>query len=491
MFATTPVGTVSGTLLLPAGDQVQAVVLLVGGTLSEDRDGRLLRPEAPPRDALRRLAEALAAGGYASLRFDPVGSGESRPSEGWRDTYTDQAIALVELVDWLRREHAFRHVLITGESAGAYVACLAARAGCQADGYLFLGPLCSPIAELYLYNFGRLVRHAETSPERLAWARSAAPRDLALGRQFGAMLEAAARGEASFTLRGDGQCWILPLARRHEEFAFPPDEMFRFIQAPALVLAGECDRNVPPEHAARAVARMRRAGNPDASAFRERYTFASFHRPYDPRLYRALLDWLDRRFRSGRGADGAEDVEPRTQFTPARVRLARGVTILEDVTDPREVPGVETLEGRIGPLLLGESSQAHFIEMPPGMFVAEHPHPTESLICTLRGRWVLCSGGRRHLLQPGSLFHFGRDVPTGYEVPFTASAFLLIFKGQRVSESEQQFLEYLEGLAEQLRSAQRAGTVFLLRDLPAEHPARVFARRVNPAFESAGRDAPP
>jgi hypothetical protein len=36
--------------------------------------------------------------------------------------------------------------------------------------------------------------------------------------------------------------------------------------------------------------------------------------------------------------------------------------------------GVQTLEGRIGPLLLGEGCQCHFIEMKPGMYCEEHPH---------------------------------------------------------------------------------------------------------------------
>ena len=60
------------------------------------------------------------------------------------------------------------------------------------------------------------------------------------------------------------------------------------------------------------------------------------------------------------------DVEP----------VADGVEVVEDVADQ---PGIETLEGRMGLLLQGEAMQAHFIEMPPGMFTPEHAHETESI----------------------------------------------------------------------------------------------------------------
>lgn len=172
---------------------------------------------------------------------------------------------------------------------------------------------------------------------------------------------------------------------------------------------------------------------------------------------------------------------------PRIVGLAPGVRVVDDVIDPRLAPGVDTLEGRIGPLLFGETFQTHYIDMPAGLYVEEHPHDTGSVIYTVRGRWVLCSGGRRHLMRPGSLFRFDPRVPTGYEVPFVEPAFLLIFKEQRVSESERALLDYLEGLANRLEQRHASGTPFLLRKLPWDHPALGFARQVNPDF---GRDVP-
>jgi hypothetical protein len=114
------------------------------------------------------------------------------------------------------------------------------------------------------------------------------------------------------------------------------------------------------------------------------------------------------------------------------------------------------------------------MRMPSGMYTDEHAHPTESLIYTVRGRWVLCSRGQRFLMNPGSLFWFGDDVPTGYEVPFDEPAFILIFKpGERPSPDE--MVEYLKGMAATCAADHDGGAPYWLSELPEDHPARAFA----------------
>ena len=76
----TPLAEVHGTLLMPHIEAKLPCVVILGGTLSQDRDGRLFDKNAPPRDALKRLAEALDGGGYASFRYDRVGYGLSKPA---------------------------------------------------------------------------------------------------------------------------------------------------------------------------------------------------------------------------------------------------------------------------------------------------------------------------------------------------------------------------------------------------------------------------
>ncbi len=151
--------------------------------------------------------------------------------------------------------------------------------------------------------------------------------------------------------------------------------------------------------------------------------------------------------------------------------MTDGIRILDDIFD---APGVDTLEGVIGPLLAGARGGCHFIHLPPGGYCEEHAHATESLIFTVRGQWVLCSGGKRHHMRPGSLFWFGDGVATGYEVPFPEPATILIFKTQ-APDPAADFVEYLEGMAAGLVADDDMGVPFRLDELPEDHPARLFA----------------
>lgn len=150
------------------------------------------------------------------------------------------------------------------------------------------------------------------------------------------------------------------------------------------------------------------------------------------------------------------------------VRPAEGIQIIENVT---EQPGVPTGEGELGPLLWGEGTQTYFLDIPAGAYLDEHPHPFEALIYAVRGRFVVCCRGERYLLEPGSLMSFGKDVPTGYEIPFDESAFMLVFRGEKAAMDQQAFVK-------RFTPSQPAS----LKDLPEDHPARVFASQVNPDY---------
>jgi hypothetical protein len=89
-------------------------------------------------------------------------------------------------------------------------------------------------------------------------------------------------------------------------------------------------------------------------------------------------------------------------------------------------------------------------------------------------------------MKPGSLYWFGDNIPTGFQVPFTDNAYILIFKAIR-GDDDEPFIQYLKKLSANLKKEQAAGTVFRLTDLAAPHPALDFARKVNPRFD---RDFP-
>lgn len=515
---------VAGTLVDPHGDEPVPLVIMVGGSQSQDRDGRILREGAPPRDALRRWSDAFLAGGYACFRYDPIGSGASRATIPWSGSYRQQAQVVEGIVRYFRRDGRFPRIVLLGESSGAYVICLAAQSGTTADATICLGAFCGKPDELYEYNYGRLQQFAMQSAENEAWARRHARMDLALGRHYRDMLAAARAGDEVYELQDDEFRVTLDLTRRKEELQWPASEQFLHLRGPVLLLAGDRDQHVPPDHAQRAAEKLRQAGNEHASAQRlpgldhhfqqaatserqeieYRYSLHSLRQPYTSAAYWAALRWLDTHAPSPLEVRDAKvelaatrpikvpaesrailapELDPVTDSTPRRKFLAQGIEIIDDITDRKETAGVDTLEGRIGPLILGEGSQAHFIDMPGGMYVEEQPHTSESIIYTVRGQWVLASNGRRQLMKPGSLFRFAANTPTGYEVPFRDSAFILIFKGDRLTKAESDFIQYLQTMAERRQREHEQGSPCFLQELPADHAARKFAREVNPQFE--------
>jgi hypothetical protein len=135
-----PQGEVHGTVLVPHIHRPVPCAVILGGEISHDRDGRLAGENAPPRDALHRLAEALQAGGYGSVRYDRVGCGQSKPGATWTGSDADQAAVAAAVIERAKKSRDFTKVVVIAERDAARIACLAAKAGAVADGYVLLGP---------------------------------------------------------------------------------------------------------------------------------------------------------------------------------------------------------------------------------------------------------------------------------------------------------------------------------------------------------------
>lgn len=158
------------------------------------------------------------------------------------------------------------------------------------------------------------------------------------------------------------------------------------------------------------------------------------------------------------------------------VEIQEGIKIIPAI---EAAPGVNTLEGRIGPLLNAQRGGCHFIEVPPGAYMDDHAHPKESLIYTVRGQWVLASRGTRWHMRAGALFWFGDEVPTGYENPFDEPALLLIFKTEeRTPGYDRSMLVRLDDVRSKLEQHHAEGTPFTFAELPEDHPAKQFAREL-------------
>jgi quercetin dioxygenase-like cupin family protein len=173
-----------------------------------------------------------------------------------------------------------------------------------------------------------------------------------------------------------------------------------------------------------------------------------------------------------------------TQYAPEYIQHATHVEIITDVNAASKSQSrTFTHEGYFGPLLFGEDLRAFYIRLEPGMFLAEHPHPTESMVYTISGKWVLCSEGKRQVMEAGSLFHFGSNMPTGWEAPFKEGALLLIFKMISEGDNYESFVKGLRSLADQLDAEMKEGAVFYFNQLESDHPAILFARQHNPDFD--------
>jgi uncharacterized RmlC-like cupin family protein len=143
-------------------------------------------------------------------------------------------------------------------------------------------------------------------------------------------------------------------------------------------------------------------------------------------------------------------------------------------------PGIPTVEGTLVPLLSGSKIRSHVIVMHPGQYCHAHPHDTESIIYTVSGSWVFCTTEQdqevRTVINQNDLFHFPGGVPTGFETPFEEPAVILILK--EGSESYDDMVEGMIWARDELNKESARGEPFYYKELPQDHPARVYAREV-------------
>ena len=178
-------------------------------------------------------------------------------------------------------------------------------------------------------------------------------------------------------------------------------------------------------------------------------------------------------------------VVPASDISPEYLQLAKNVEVIPDIEAAvASKAAVMTHEGLFGPLLFAEETRAFFIELQPGMFLAEHPHEVGSIVYTVRGKWVLASEGKRQVMAGGSLFRFGDGMPTGWEAPFADGALLLIVKPKGDNLDYASFHNDIRNMQATVDADRKAGGAYYYNALPDDHPAILFARSVNPEFDS-------
>jgi pimeloyl-ACP methyl ester carboxylesterase len=163
----TPTGTIYGTLRLPDGSGPWPVALVIAGSGPTDRNGNtpLIRGR---NDALLLVAQALAAHGIASLRYDKRGiAASARAMRAEADLRFDDYVN--DAAGWLRRLRAdprFTTLTVVGHSEGSLVGMLAATTA-GADGFVSLDGAGRPAAAILHEQLAR-----QLPPDRLAQADS-------------------------------------------------------------------------------------------------------------------------------------------------------------------------------------------------------------------------------------------------------------------------------------------------------------------------------
>lgn len=242
--------SIAGTLTLPpvTGRMRHPAVVLVNGSGPLDRD-----ESVAGIPIFAQLAGALAQQGYAVLRYDKRGVGQSG---GRSETVTlaDYADDLTAVVKWLakRKDVDPRHIAVAGHSEGGWVALLAAREKKIASLVLLATPGTTG-AELILEQQQHLLEVAKT-PEADRHAKIELQKkihDAVITEKGWDSLPPAVRKQADSP-------WFRSL------LLFDTARALKNVRQPMLVVQGFLDTQVPPHHAERLVqlARARKKGGP-------------------------------------------------------------------------------------------------------------------------------------------------------------------------------------------------------------------------------------
>ncbi len=234
----------AGTLSKPAGAPAASspearrnplpAVVLVAGSGPLDRDETVAGIPI-----FAQLASALADAGFAVLRYDKRGIGQSggRAESATLHDYADDVVAVVKFLD-KRKDIDRKRIAVVGHSEGAAVSLLAARREKKIAALVLIAGPGTSGAELILEQQRRLLERGKT-PE----AEKAAKIELQKKVQE-AVLSGSGWEEIPEDLRKQADS---PWFRSFLEF--DPAEIVHRVKRPIFIVQGALDSQVPPHHA--------------------------------------------------------------------------------------------------------------------------------------------------------------------------------------------------------------------------------------------------
>lgn len=229
-------GVLRGTMLLPQATSPQPqspppVALLIAGSGPTDRDGN--NPEGGQNAYLRKLAEALAENGIASVRYDKRGVARSLPAAPREEELSVEAYVsdVVAWSDKLAHDPRFGRQILIGHSEGALIASLAAPRT-HAEALISLAGSARPIGEVLREQLqGRLPPPLLAQADQLIDSLQAGQRQPKVPEPLNVLF------------RPSVQPYLISLFRQH------PAHAFAQLKLPTLILQGTNDIQVGVEDA--------------------------------------------------------------------------------------------------------------------------------------------------------------------------------------------------------------------------------------------------
>jgi len=223
-------GTLYGSLLLPKSATPVPVALLIAGSGPTDRNGN---NPAGRNDSLRRLAQALAQRGIASVRYDKRGVAASLAAAPDERTLSVEGY-VADAIAWghmLGKDPRFSRLVLVGHSEGALIASLAA-AQAGAAALVSIAGSGRPVDQVLLEQLG-----SRLPPPLLAYS-TALIEELKAGRTHERIPKSL---DALF--RPSVQPYLISLFRQD------PAAAFARLRIPALIVQGRHDIQVGIEDA--------------------------------------------------------------------------------------------------------------------------------------------------------------------------------------------------------------------------------------------------
>ncbi len=315
----------AGTLCLPNTDESSyPAIVFIHGSGPVDRDGNAINVETGAvimeLDIYRQLALAVSEAGFASLRFDKRGVGESEGDAALasrEDLLNDarQAIAALRA----QPEIDPSRIILVGHSEGSYLAPILAVEDSAISGTVLLAGAARALDAITRWQVESLLALQGVEGATLEVA-------LAQQDQYIAFVKKSQGEWADYTIedllaempwlteQGAAQLMVSPLALswlREHYLAMPADTIAQ-LQTPVLIISGEKDLQVPASEAALLGELLANAGNDDVTLLvlsdlnhllrhhpeEPNLVYRHIDEPVDPRVIEALQNWLTEHFGS-------------------------------------------------------------------------------------------------------------------------------------------------------------------------------------------------